>query len=149
MTKNWCNQNTTVSPPLPWIPLSYGMGNTYYKENIILYYKEKIILLWLKPDSYKYVSIIRLWVNQMSNSFPKCGAKWAAFSPRSATLDPTKNHPDNQKVKIVHKLTSKQATHRTIWAATWENQQCGFWPGLTQTRLYSHWRWLEAWNFCI
>ena len=34
-----------------------------------------------------------------------------------------------------------------IWAATWENQQCGFWPGLTQTRLYSHWRWLEAWNF--
>ena len=36
---------------------------------------------------------------------------------------------------------------KTIWAATWENQQCGFWPGLTQTRLYSHWRWLEAWNF--
>ena len=33
------------------------------------------------------------------------------------------------------------------WAATWENQQCGFWPGLTQARLYSHWRWLEAWNF--
>ena len=28
-----------------------------------------------------------------------------------------------------------------------ENQQCGFWPGLTQTRLYSYWRWLEAWNF--
>ena len=24
---------------------------------------------------------------------------------------------------------------------------CGFWPGLTQTRLDSHWRWLEAWNF--
>ena len=23
----------------------------------------------------------------------------------------------------------------------------GFWPGLTQTRLYSHRRWLEAWNF--
>ena len=34
-----------------------------------------------------------------------------------------------------------------IWAASWENQQCGFWPGLTQTRLYSHWRWLKAWNF--
>ena len=33
------------------------------------------------------------------------------------------------------------------WAATWENQQCGFWPGLTQTRLYNYWRWLEAWNF--
>ena len=33
------------------------------------------------------------------------------------------------------------------WAATWENQQCGFWPGLTQTRLYSYWRWLEAGNF--
>ena len=28
-----------------------------------------------------------------------------------------------------------------------KNQQCGFWPGLTQTRLYSYWRWLEAWNF--
>ena len=26
-------------------------------------------------------------------------------------------------------------------------QQCGFLPGLTQTRLFSHWRWLEAWNF--
>ena len=34
-----------------------------------------------------------------------------------------------------------------IWAATWKNQQCGIWLGLTQTRLYSHWRWLEAWNF--
>ena len=34
-----------------------------------------------------------------------------------------------------------------MWAATWENQQCGFWPGLTQTRLYCYWRWLEAWNF--
>ena len=34
-----------------------------------------------------------------------------------------------------------------IWAVWWENQQCGFWPGLTQTRLYSHWRWLEAGNF--
>ena len=33
------------------------------------------------------------------------------------------------------------------WAAMWENKQCGFWPGLTQTRLYSYWRWLEAWNF--
>ena len=22
-----------------------------------------------------------------------------------------------------------------IWAATWKNQQCGFWPGLTETRL--------------
>ena len=22
----------------------------------------------------------------------------------------------------------------------------GFRPGLTQTRLYSHWRWLEAWQ---
>ena len=33
------------------------------------------------------------------------------------------------------------------WAATYENQQCGFWPGLTQTRLYSHWGRLGAWNF--
>ena len=37
--------------------------------------------------------------------------------------------------------------HVIIWAATRENQQCGFLPGLTQTRLHSHWRWLEAWNF--
>ena len=36
---------------------------------------------------------------------------------------------------------------KTIWAATRENQQCGFWSGLTQTRLYSYWRWPEAWNF--
>ena len=34
-----------------------------------------------------------------------------------------------------------------IWAPAWENQQFGFWPGLTQTRLYSHWRWLEVGNF--
>ena len=34
-----------------------------------------------------------------------------------------------------------------IWAATWENQQYGFCPGLTQTRLYNYWSWLEAWNF--
>ena len=33
------------------------------------------------------------------------------------------------------------------WAATWENQQCEIWPGLTQNRLYNHRRWLEAWNF--
>ena len=33
------------------------------------------------------------------------------------------------------------------WHEAWENQQCGFWPGLTQTRLYSYLRWLEAWNF--
>ena len=33
-----------------------------------------------------------------------------------------------------------------IRAASWENQQCGFWPGLTQTRLYSYWRWQEARN---
>ena len=36
-----------------------------------------------------------------------------------------------------------------ILASSWENQQCGFWPGLTQTRLYSYWRWLEAWNFVL
>ena len=29
----------------------------------------------------------------------------------------------------------------------WEHQHFGFWSGLTQTRLYSYWRWLEAWNF--
>ena len=34
-----------------------------------------------------------------------------------------------------------------MWAPAWENQQCGFWPGLTQTRLCCHWRWLGAWNF--
>ena len=33
------------------------------------------------------------------------------------------------------------------WACAWENQQFGFWPGLTRTRLYSYWRWLKAWNF--
>ena len=37
--------------------------------------------------------------------------------------------------------------HWTIWASLWENQPCGFWPGLTQTSLCSQWRWLEAWNF--
>ena len=24
-----------------------------------------------------------------------------------------------------------------------------FWPSHTQTRLYSHWKWLEAWNFVL
>ena len=45
-------------------------------------------------------------------------------------------------------FTSAKADQHIIykWAALWENQR-GFWPGLTQTRLYSHWRWLEAWNF--
>ena len=33
------------------------------------------------------------------------------------------------------------------WAASWENQHSGFRSGLTQTRLYSYRRWLEAWNF--
>ena len=33
------------------------------------------------------------------------------------------------------------------WACAWENQQFGFWPGPTQTGLYSHRRWLEAGNF--
>ena len=32
-------------------------------------------------------------------------------------------------------------------AASWENQQCGFRTGLTQTGLYKHRRWLEALNF--
>ena len=33
------------------------------------------------------------------------------------------------------------------WASTRENQQCWFWLGLTQTRLYSYWSWPKAWNF--
>ena len=45
------------------------------------------------------------------------------------------------------KLFRKVGYHEDIWASTWENQQCGFWPGLTQTRLYSYWRWLETRNF--
>ena len=35
------------------------------------------------------------------------------------------------------------------WAPAWENQQCRFWQGLTQTMLYSYWRWLEAWNLYL
>ena len=31
-----------------------------------------------------------------------------------------------------------------IWAASWENQQCGFRTGPTQTDLYSHREELEA-----
>ena len=34
-----------------------------------------------------------------------------------------------------------------IWAPAWETQQFGFWPGLTQTRLYRYWRLVDAWNF--
>ena len=34
----------------------------------------------------------------------------------------------------------------TMWFS-WENQQCGFRTGLTQTGLYSHRRWLETGNF--
>ena len=33
------------------------------------------------------------------------------------------------------------------WPTCSHDQHCGFWPGPTQTRLYNHWRWLEAWNF--
>ena len=33
------------------------------------------------------------------------------------------------------------------WATSWKNQQCGFRPGPTQTRLYSHRSRLEAWHF--
>ena len=33
------------------------------------------------------------------------------------------------------------------WAYMWQNKQFGFWPGLTQTDLYSHRRKLESWNF--
>ena len=47
---------------------------------------------------------------------------------------------DGKRLVIRHGRPSIQ------WAATWENKQCGFWPGLTQTRLYSHWRWLEVRN---
>ena len=41
----------------------------------------------------------------------------------------------------------RKTRNKDIWAPAWENQQFGFWPDLTQTRLYSNWRWLEAWNF--
>ena len=34
-----------------------------------------------------------------------------------------------------------------IWAATRENQHCGFWPGRTQIELYKHRRRLKAGNF--
>ena len=38
--------------------------------------------------------------------------------------------------------------HYIIWASSWENPcLLGFWPGMTQTRLYKHRKWLEAWNF--
>ena len=40
-----------------------------------------------------------------------------------------------------------QQTLLIIWASLWENRSSGFRPGLTQTGLYSQWRWLEAWNF--
>ena len=34
-----------------------------------------------------------------------------------------------------------------IRAASWENQQCGFRTGWTQTGLYKHRKELKAWNF--
>ena len=34
-----------------------------------------------------------------------------------------------------------------LWACVLENKQFGFRPGPTQTRLYSHRRWIEARNF--
>ena len=43
--------------------------------------------------------------------------------------------------RFAHKLVSFNAKK---WAPAWENQQFGFWPGLTHTRLYSYWGWLEA-----
>ena len=49
------------------------------------------------------------------------------------------------KVKYTWRLELAISTWK--WAPAWENQQFGFWPGLTQARLYSNLRWLEAWNF--
>ena len=43
-----------------------------------------------------------------------------------------------------HWLPSENTTK---WDVSCENQRSGFRPGPTQTRLYSHRRWLEAWNF--
>ena len=46
-----------------------------------------------------------------------------------------------------HHAPSKKQIKTIKWAPAWENQQCRFWPSLTQTRLHSYWWWLEAWNF--
>ena len=37
--------------------------------------------------------------------------------------------------------------YKSVWAAMWENQECGFRTSPTPTELYSHRRRLEAWNF--
>ena len=71
-----------------------------------------------------------------------------------------KKNEKKQKILLIRKtgffvtrlITDAKSTMYIIycnhnWAASRENQQCGFWPGLTQTRLYSYWRRLEAWNF--
>ena len=51
------------------------------------------------------------------------------------------------KVHWHHWLASVCTATCLILAPEWENQQFGFGPGLTQTKLYSYWRWLQAWNF--
>ena len=44
-------------------------------------------------------------------------------------------------------LNFKLASSADVWAASWENQKCGFRTGLSQTELYKHRSRLEAWNF--
>ena len=49
-----------------------------------------------------------------------------------------------------HSSTStvqKEEKVSPYWATSWENQQCGFWTGPTQTALYKHRKELEAWSF--
>ena len=55
-------------------------------------------------------------------------------------------NPEDRFSDVAAQIRQKQHQCNQM-STTWENQQCGFWPGLTQTRLCSYWRWLEAWNF--
>ena len=42
------------------------------------------------------------------------------------------------------RMKKRKRNYQNIWAASWENQQCGFRTGPTQTDLYKHRKELEA-----
>ena len=54
---------------------------------------------------------------------------------------------ENNNFINIMKCSSICSILTKIWAALWENQQCGFHTGLTQTELHKHRRWQETGNF--
>ena len=70
--------------------------------------------------------------------FCGCTARFVTWSetPKTGFL--------TSRLKYSRSCITYNATLPYNWAPAFENQQFGFWPDLTQTRLFIYWRWLEA-----